>query len=327
MALSDTAIRNAKPKLKPWKLTDAKGLYLLITPGGSKLWKVKYRFLGKEKKLSFGAYPDVSLSEARRRRDQSRTTLAEGADPARLKRQTKLDAMSASVNTFELIAAELIAKMESEGRSPATIKKANWFLKLLRPSLGRLPIKSISPQELLACLRITERAGRRETARRLRSFASRVFLYATSTARADSNPAQLLSGALAAPITKHHAGITDRSKLGEFLRAIDSYAGNVSTQFALKLALMLYQRPAELRRAEWSEIDFGKGVWRIPAQRMKVRGQNRSDHFVPLSSQALDLLRQLYQITGNGNFVFPGVRSRLRPISEHDQCSVSSAGI
>lgn len=317
MALSDLAIRKAKPKAKPWKLADAKGLYLLVTPGGSKLWKLKFRFLGREKKLSFGPYPEVSLTEARRRRDQARTSLAEGADPARLKQQNKRTASVASANTFELVAEEYIAKITSEGRSEATVKKARWFLKLLKPRIGSLPINSITPAELLACLRITERAGRRETARRLRSFANRVFLYAISTVRAEINPAQLLAGALATPIAKHHPGITDRTKLGEFLRAIDSYAGNASTQFALKLAPMLYQRPSELRKAEWSEIDFGRAVWRIPAGRMKVRGQNRPDHLVPLSSQALDLFRQLYQITGDGRFVFPGVRSRHRPISEN----------
>lgn len=313
MALNDILIRAAKPKDKEWKLADERGLYLLITPKGSKLWRVKFRHNGKEKKLSLGVYPDVNLKDARRLRDQARSAKADGIDPAQEKRAAKLAAKVGAANSFEAVAEEYIDKMVQEDFAGATIKKARWFLDLLRPSIGKLPVAEVQPQDLFAALKKIEKAGLRETAKRLRSFSSRVFRYAVSTARANADPAQTLRGALASPIVKHYSAIVDPKALGGLLRVIEGYSGEPATLAALRLTPHIFQRPGEVRQMQWIELDLEKGIWTIPAERMK----QRSAHIVPLSRQSFSILLEMKSMTGNGKFVFPSIRTRERPMSEN----------
>ena len=314
MAINDTLIRAAKPREKDWKLADERGLYLLVTAKGSKLWRVKFRVNGKEKKLSLGAYPDLSLKEARRLRDEARSVLASGIDPARRRREEKADARLGAANSFEAIAEEFLEKREKEGLAEATLTKSRWFLDQLRPGIGKLPIAEITPREILYALKKIENAGKRETANRMRSFASRVFRYAIATARANADPAHALRGALAAPVVRHYAAITDAAELGQLLRAIETYSGEPATMTALKLTPHVFQRPGEVRQMRWAELDFDKAVWTIPAARMK---QRKEAHAVPLSNQALELIRSMEGLSSHSEYVFPSVRSKDRPMSEN----------
>lgn len=313
MALNDTAVRLAKSGDSDRKLADEKGLYLLVTTTGSKLWRFKYRLNGKEKKLALGSYPDVSLKDARAKRDEARKCSQAGRDPAVAKREARIAKHIAAANTFEAVASEYVAKLEAEGLASVTIEKTRWLLTKLKPALGTRPIAEISPHELLAVLKASERAGQRETARRLRSFSSRVFRYAVATARASFDPAQPLQGALVSPVAKHHAAITDPVAFGGLLRAIEAYSGQPATKLALRFTSHVFQRPGEVRKAEWDEIDFDKAVWTIPACRMK----QRQPHRVPLSRQSLAILREAQALTGDGRFVFPKLGSPLKPMSEN----------
>jgi len=313
MALTDTAIRLAKASGSDRKLADEKGLYLLVTATGSKLWRFKYRVGGKEKKLALGAYPETGLKSARAKRDEARKLAEAGDDPAVAKREARIAKRIASANTFAAVAEEYIAKLEAEGRATVTISKTRWLLAKLAPALGTRPIAEISPHELLAVLRASERAGHRETARRLRSFASRVFRYAVATARATVDPAQPLLGALTAPVPKHHAAIIDPIAFGGLLRAIEGYSGQPITKLALQFTSHVFQRPGEVRRAEWIEVDFDKAVWTIPAARMK----QRQPHRVPLSLQALAILREAAELSGGGPYIFPKLGSPPKPMSEN----------
>jgi len=313
MALNDTMIRAAKPREKDWKLADERGLYLLVTCRGSKLWRVKFRVNGKEKKLSLGVYPDISLKDARRLRDEARASKAGGVDPAREKKALKLVAKLGAANSFEKIASEYIDKMADEGLSDATLTKARWFLDHLRGPIGNVPITDVTPHEIFVMLKAVERTGKRETANRVRSFASRVFRYAVATGRAAADPAHVLRGSLATPIVKHHAAITDKSELVGLLRAIEGYSGELATICALKLTPHLFQRPGEVRQMQWDELDLGRAIWTIPDHRMK----QRQAHTLPLSRQSVVMLRDVQRLTGNGKFVFPSVRSNDRPMSEN----------
>lgn len=313
MALTDTAIRNAKPKEKPYKVTDAQGLYLLVNPRGSKLWRVKYRMNGVERKLALGSYPEITLAEARAARDAARRQLAHAVDPNVAKRQARIEASIRASNSFATVAEELIDKKTREGLAEPTLEKMRWFVKLLGPDFGKRPVTEITPQELLHELRKHERRGRLETANLLRSFASRVFRYAVATARAERDPAQLLIGALTTAKVKHFAAITDPNEFGALLRAIDDYHGDPSVMFALRLAPHVFQRPGELRQMEWAEIDFQKAVWTIPITKMKMR----QPHSVPLSRQTLAILNEMRSLSGSGRYVFPSIRTRARPISDN----------
>lgn len=313
MALSDTAIRNAKPKDKPYKVGDSQGLYLLVNPRGSKLWRVKYRMGGVERKLALGAYPEITLAEARAARDAARRQLAHAVDPNAAKRQARIEASIRAENSFASVAEELITKREKEGVSPRTLEKYRWLLKLLGSEFGRRPVTEISSAELLHELKHHERRGRFETAKRLRSFASRVFRYAAATARAERDPAQMLLGALIQPRVKHFAAITDPVAFGGLLRAIEDYEGDPAVMHALRLTPHLFQRPGELRQMEWAEINFEKAIWTLPPEKMKMR----QPHAVPLSRQALAILESMRGLTGKGKYVFPSVRTRARPISEN----------
>lgn len=317
MALTDIAIRNAKPREKPYKMGDGLGLYLLIAPSGGKLWKLKFRVDGKEKKLSLGSYPDVSLTEARKKRDDARKGLAAGTDPALEKRLTKLRRRADAANTFSVIAREFLDKRAADGYkawSPATLKKNEWLLELMAPAIGGRPVADIQPFEVLEAAQAIARKGNRETARRALQISSAVFRFAVATARLASDPARDLKGALPAPSTRNHAAILDPKKLGELLRAIDSYSGNTSTLFALQILPHVFTRPGELRQAKWEEIDFSTAVWTVPAERMKLRRA----HHVPLSKQVLAILLAAKALTNRDTgYIFPSIRSSSRPISNN----------
>ncbi|CAN5256568.1 integrase arm-type DNA-binding domain-containing protein [soil metagenome] len=310
--LTTVEIRALKPAARPFKVTDADGLFLLVQPSGALLWRFRYKVMGVERKLSLGSFPEVSLKHARLKRDEARASLIDGVDPVEEKRQRRFEAELAAKTTFKLVAEEYIQKMELEGKSPATAKKARWFLELL-DDIAKRPIASITPHELLDTLKRIERRGHHETALRLRSFAGRVFRYGFATLRTDRNPADILRGALIVPKVKHHAAIVDPAKVGELLRAIEDYNGRPETLFALRLAPHVFLRPGELRQGKWSEIDFAEKVWRIPAERMKMK----QAHAVPLSRQALYLLYELRSLGRASEFLFPALHTTKRSICEN----------
>ena len=310
--LTVVQIRALKPGARPFKVFDTDGLYVLVQPSGALLWRFRYRKFGVERKLSLGSFPDVSLQQARKERDKAKAQLIDDIDPVEEKRQRRLKAELAAQTTFKLVANEFIEKMEREGKSPATIKKARWFLELLKGIADR-PVASITPHELLDALKRIERRGHHETALRLRSFAGRVFRYGFATLRTEHNPADILRGALIVPKTKHHAAIVEPTKVGLLLRAIDEYDGRPETVCALKLAPHVFLRPGELRQAKWSEIDFADKIWRIPSERMKMK----QPHTLPLSRQSLYLLRELRAIARPGDFLFPALHTTKRSICEN----------
>jgi integrase len=314
MALTDIALRNAKAMEKPYKLTDEKGLYLLVTPSGGRLWKLKFRNkAGVEKKLSLGTYPEVGLKQVRERRDDARRMLANGVDPAEQKRRDRHIAKVSASNTFSAVARAYIAKNKRDGLAEATVLKREWFTRLVEKSLGHRPIAEIQPYEVLEAVRPFEASKNDEKAHRTMQFVGQVFRYAVANQLAAFDPTRDLRGALAKRTAKHHAAILDPDKAGEMLRAIDGYEGHPSTRIALQLSALLFVRPGELRRAEWAEIDLISNVWRIPAAKMKAR----MEHAVPLSRQALSLFEEAKFLSGRGRYVFPSIRSPLNPMSEN----------
>ncbi len=269
MALTDVTIRNAKPREKVYKLTDSGGLYLQINPTGSRLWRLKYRVDGREKKLSIGPYPDFSLSEARRRRDEAREQLAMGKDPSGEKQRDKLRARVDGGNTFNAIASEYCDKRKRDGQqawAPATAKRCEYLLSLLASTIGKMPVTEVEPADILAAVRRIEAKGNLESAKRTMQLAGAVMRYAVATARLGSDPTRDLRGALTAPTVTHYGAITDASRVGELLRAIDGYQGFGYAKLAMQLAPHVFVRPGELRHAEWSEIDLDSRVWIIPAR-------------------------------------------------------------
>lgn len=314
MSLNDMKIRAFSAVETTYRKADEKGLYLEIAPSGSKLWRFKYRFAGKEKRLALGAYPEVSLADARQARDDARKLIREGNDPAHSRKMGKIAAKVNAGNSFQSVAEDFIeTKLVDNDKAEATIEKARWYLSHLTPSLGSRPIAEIEPAELLAVLKKIERRGHRETARRTRALASRVFRYGVATTRCKNDPAAVLVGALAAPKVRHHAAIIKPKLLGEFLRALDAYTGGPIVRLAIRLAPHVALRPVELRKGQWSEIDWEAKVWRIPAERTKLR----RPHSVPLSRQALAMLRDLEQHSGEFDLMFPGLRSHKRSMSEN----------
>lgn len=313
MSLTDVAIRNAKARERDHKMADGGGLYLLVTVAGGKLWRLKYRMDGVERKLALGKYPAVTLSDARRARDEAQARAGKGDDPSALKRRKRVAAKLSAATTFGGVALEYIEKAEREGRAPATIVKLHWARKRLQASIGNRPVDQIEPHELLAVLKRLEKADLLETARRIRAFASRVFRYAVATARTKTDPAALLLGAVASPSPTNLAAIVEPKRIGELLRAIEAYCGTPATKLALELSPHVFVRPGELRQAQWSEIDFEAAVWRIPAARMK----KRREHVVPLSRQALEIFGKARELSGNGHYVFPAQGARGRPLSEN----------
>lgn len=321
MPLTDTAIRVAKPSERVAKLSDGGGLQIWIMPNGSKLWRLAYRFGGKQKKLAIGSYPEISLAGARDVRAGARQLLATGVDPSQQKRLNKLAFAVGQANTFAVLAAELVDKKRREEKAPNTLSKLEWLFGLANQIIGPRPIAEITAPEVLSLLKGIEAKGRLETAKRLRAVVGEVFRYAIATARATTDPTFALRGALTAPKVKHRAAITDTKGLGGLFRAIDGFEGQPTTKAALKLMAILFPRPGELRLAEWGEFDLAAGVWTIPASRAKMRREHR----VPLPRQALAILEDLRSISGHGALVFPGYgmsggegrKIAHRPISEN----------
>jgi integrase len=315
MPLSDATVRGAKPATAPRKLSDGGGLFLLVNPkpAGSKLWRLAYRFGGKQKALALGIYPSVSLLQARNARDEAKKLLARGIDPSVQRKTERQIQKAVASNSFRAVAEELVAKLEREGRTHVTIAKKRWLLDFAYPAFGDRRVSEITAKELLDLLRAIEGRGIYETAKRLRSTCGMVFRYAIATGRAERDPSGDLRGALTTHQVTHHATIIEPIDIGALLRVIDGFDGQPTTRAALRLAPHVFVRPGELRQAEWGEFDLNAAVWSIPATKMKMRRPHR----VPLSQQSLDIMRELRDITGNGRLVFPSVRTVLRPISEN----------
>ena len=311
--LTDVKLRTLRPRDRLYRVADARGLAVEIPPSGAPRWRFRYRFEGKEKMLSLGTYPDVRLSEARDQRDEARRQLRQGIDPS-THRQTARAASGArhELPTFEAVARAWMASQDD--LAEVTANKNRWLMEsFLFPAIGNRPVAEVTPRELLAALRKIEVAGKLETARRARVKAGQVFRYAILEGIAEHDPTSALRRALKAPRQKHHAALTDPNRIGELLRAIDGFSGQQITLYALRIAPLVFVRPGELRQAEWPEIDLDRATWRIPGERMKMKAA----HLVPLSRQAVVLFRELHEITGKGRYVFPGLLSSTRPMSEN----------
>lgn len=312
MPLSDTQVKAAKATEKPLKLADERGLYLLVSPSGSKLWRYDYRHQGKRKTLALGSYPDVSLAKARKDLAAARELVADGVDPSDARKQRRAAQLAQNEHTFEKIAREWFKKFSPGWVRTHSDKILSRLERDVFPWIGSRPIAEIEPMELLAVLRRIEARGRLETAHRANQNCGQIFRYAIATGRAPRDPTRDLRGALAPWRSKHYATITDPKGIGELLRAIDGFSGTLPTACALRLAPLLFVRPGELRRAEWSEFDLDAAEWRIPEGKMKARAV----HIVPLSTQALQILRELHPLTGHGRYLFPGARTDLVCISD-----------
>src|SRR5579884_811475 len=311
-SLSDSKVRNAKPRMKPYKIADGEGLFLCITPSGGKYWRLKYFFGGKEKLLALGVYPEITLADARERRAQARKSLAMGQDPGEAKKEAKRLATLKSANTFDAVAREWFEKRKA-GWAPSS---ARTMLDRLErhafPKLGPRPIADIMAPEVLAMLRGVEGRGTVHTARRVMQLCGQVFMYAIATGRAERNPVPDLRGAIGTTVVKHRPYL-HAAELPEFLRKLTSYDGDLQTRLALRLLLLTFVRTIELRGAEWPEIDWDKAEWRIPAQRMKMNEL----HIVPLSKQAIAVLRELEKLTGIQRHVFPNQHNPAKFMSEN----------
>ena len=313
MPLTNTAVRNAKPKAKPYKVADERGMYLEIMPNGSKYWRMKYRHSGKEKRLALGVYPDVALADARDKRDQARKQLASGIDPGVAKQTEKRTARAETQDSFEALAREWFAKYSPSWAATHSNKIIRRLERDIFPWMGKQPIAQISAQDLLAVLRRIESRGAIETAHRAHQNCGQVFRYAVATGRAERDPSGDLRGALSLSKKRHHASITDAKEIGPLMRALEGYQGSFVTKCALRMAPRVFVRPGELRKAEWQEFDLENAEWRIPAEKMK----KRVPHIGPLSTQAVATLRELHALTGEGKYVFPSTRSSSRPMSEN----------
>lgn len=313
MPITDMKARAAKAKAKPYKIADGDGLFLLITPTGGKWWRFKYRFGGKEKLLSFGTYPEVSLSDARDKRYIARKQIAEGIDPGEVRKAQKAAKIADCENAFEAIAREWHGRFIETWRNGYGGTILHRLERDVFPWIGTRPIADIKAPELLQVLRRIESRGALETAHRIRCTCGQIFRYAVATGRAERDPAADLKGALPPSKPTHLAAITDPRDVAPLLQAIDDYQGSFVVKCALKLAPLLFVRPGELRKAEWSEIDFDVAEWNIPGSRMKMK----EPHLVPLASQAVEILRELKPLTGHSKYVFPCHRSPLRCMSEN----------
>ena len=317
MPLTDAKCRHEPPQAKLRKLVDGGGLQLWVQPSGSRLWRLAYRFQGKQKLLALGIYPSVSLAKARQARDQARRLLEQGLDPsAERKRNAQLQA---DAPTFRALADEYVAKLTREARAEATLAKTEWLLTFANSEFGDEPIRTIGAPAILHVLQSLEARERFESARRLRSTIGSVFRYAIATARAELDPTYALKGALTQVKATPRAAITDRLQFGALLRAIDAFDGQHGTRIALQLLTLLFPRPGELRLATWSEFDFERAVWSVPAARMKMRRPHR----VPLSIQAIGLLETLRRLS-SADLLFPSVRSELETnLRWHPECRAS----
>jgi integrase len=307
--LTDTAIRDAKSRDKAYKLFDERGLYLLVAPTGGRLWRFRYRHGAKEKLLSLGAYPDVPLKRAREKRDEARRLVADGVDPSANRKSKK----AALANTFQVVAREWLKMLAGTIKGSTFEQELSQMERFVFPDLGDRPLAEINTTQILSVLKKIEARGVADTSHRVRSSCVRILRYGAQTGRPHCVNYDDLKGALAPVVKRHFAAITDPAAVGELLRAIDGYMGQATTVSALRLAPYVFVRPGELRAAEWSEFDFNNAEWRIPAARMKMGEQ----HIVPLAQQAAAILRGLYPLTGSGQYVFPSLLSRDRPMSEN----------
>jgi len=312
MSLTDTAIRNAKANEKPYKLSDEKGLYLLVNKAG-KYFRFDYRYAGKRKTLALGVYPDVKLADAREKRNDSRRLLQNDIDPAQYRKETKVLQKEQAANSFEAVAREWFTKNKhiwTEGHSKTIIQRLDFNI---FPWLGTRPVASITAPELLAVLRRIEDRGVLETAHRVKQICGQVFRYAIATGRAERDPSADLRGALSPTKPTRMSTITDPKQIGELLRAIDGYEGHLITRCALRLAPLVFVRPGELRHAEWQEINLELAEWKIPAEKMKTR----SPHIIPLATQAVESLKEIEPLTSRSRYVFPSLRTAQRPMSNN----------
>jgi integrase len=307
--LTDTELKALRTRDRPYKRSDARGLYVIVNPDGARWWRFRYRVGGREKLISLGTYPDTSLKLAREKRDDARRDLAAGIDPS----AQRLAAKMAAADTFEAIGREWL-KVQEPKLSAATLAKAEWILTtFVFPHIGSRPIGEIEATDVLRLLRRVESRDKHETAHRTRQRCSQIFRFAVASGRARRDVTVDLRGALAAVKTESLAAIVEPARIGELLRAIDGYQGHPAVTAALKLAPYVFVRPGELRAAEWSEIDVADSAWRIPAERMKTK----SPHVVPLAKQALDIIEELRLVTGGGRFLFPSLRTVARCMSEN----------
>ncbi len=310
--LTEKKLLSLERKARLYRLADGGGLCIEVPPTGSPRWRYRYRFNGKAKMLGLGTYPEVRSAQARKLATAAKEILSQGIDPSEKRQTDKATRHLSAANTFKAVGEEWLT---SRGDLAAiTHRKLKWMLEELAfPWIGERPVGEIAPPELLAILRRVESRGHLETAQRLKSVCGQVFRYAVATGRAERDPAADLRGALKTAKTRHHASITEPGKVGELLRAIDGYGGTMPVRSALKLAPLVFVRPGELRKAEWSEFDLDDAMWVIPAERMKMRQK----HFVPLSTQAVAVLRELHPLTGSHTLVFPGVRRLTTPMSDN----------
>lgn len=323
MALSDTAVRKAKPADKPQRLFDGGGLYLEIAPSGGKWWRLKYRFGGKEKRLSLGTYPDTGLADAREKRDTARKLLAQGVDPGAQRKAEKAAGMERAANSFEVVAREWLAIKKPEWTSGQYDKECGRLENHAFPRIGALPIANIGVAEVRPLFTHLVKQGHIEQAHRLRHQLSRVFRFAVATERASRDPAADLRDTLPARNPKNHPTITDPERVGELMRAIDGFTGTFSVQCALKLAPLWFCRPGEIRMAEWAHFDLDgeHPSYTVPPSNRKLKKAAKENpatppHVVPLSRQALEILCDLHRVTGRGRYLFPGARDPKRHMSD-----------
>lgn len=314
MPLADTFVRQVKPsgKASGDSYADGGGMYLLVKPAG-KYWRMDYRYLDKRKTLALGVYPSVTLAQARKRRDQAKSQLADGIDPSTAKRAEKLVQKSIAGNTFQKVASDWLKATASDRKEITQQKVQTWLEKDIFPTIGKLPITAIGPRDVLGVARKMEERGANDSAKRLVQICGQIFRYAVAEGSAERDVTTDLKGALQKAEKRHYAAITDPTLLAPLLRAMDSHNGHIYCRAALRLTPLLFVRPGELRTAEWVEIDLDKAEWRIPGRKMKME----NDHIVPLSRQALEILLELRPITGHGQYVFPSIRTGERPMSEN----------
>lgn len=310
--LTVVKVATLKPRDSIYRVADAAGLCIEVRPDGGRSWRYRYRFAGNARMLSLGTFPQISLAEARKRRDDARSLLQSGRDPSSERKVDKLRVKLSAENTFGAIANEWLTQQRGK-LAEVTYHKSEWLFSFVIPTLGGRPIADISAPEILAVLRSIETRGRRETAHRVKQRIGQVFRYAIATGRAERDPSNDLRGALSPVVTTSRAAVTDPTQIADLLRAIDDYQGQPATRTALRLAPLVFARPGNLRAMEWSELDLDAAEWRIPAHKMKVR----EPHVVPLAQQAVVMLRELHPLTGYGRYVFPGLRTGQRPMSEN----------
>ncbi len=310
--LTDTAAKQSKPKEKPYRLSDEKGLYLEVHPGGSKYWRMKYRYGGKEKRLAFGVYPEVTLKKAREKRSDARELLADDIDPGEVKRAEKLRQKTLAVDSFGAIAQEWFEKKRPHWAQSHSVRVEAAIRNNLADLAAR-PVAEITPPELLQTLRKIEARGAIETAHRTKQIAGQVFRYAVATSRAESDPSRDLKGALAEPIKTHLAAVAEPDELAAILRILDGYQGTPVVRAAVRLAPLVFVRPGELRHMEWAELKLEEGTWLIPGEKMKMG----LDHLVPLATQAIAIIEEIQPLTGRSRYVFPSARSAHRAMSDN----------